>query len=90
MSHGETVLEVTDLRRVFAGRRGEPDRVAVERLSFSLQAGGGLAIVGDSGSGKTTTLRMVALTAPLRVRSWRAGVDARVVPGTRRAAPPRA
>lgn len=56
----ETVLEVTDLRRVFAGRRGEPDRVAVERLSFSLQAGGGLAIVGDSGSGKTTTLRMIA------------------------------
>jgi ABC-type glutathione transport system ATPase component len=56
----ETVLEVTDLRRVFAGRGGEPDRVAVDGLSFSLQAGGGLAIVGDSGSGKTTTLRMIA------------------------------
>ncbi|MFZ0386333.1 MAG: ATP-binding cassette domain-containing protein [Solirubrobacteraceae bacterium] len=56
----ETVLEVTDLRRVFAGRRGDPDRVAVDGLSLSLEAGGSLAIVGDSGSGKTTTLRMIA------------------------------
>jgi oligopeptide transport system ATP-binding protein len=56
----EPVLQVSELRRVFPGRRGEPERVAVDGLSFSLEAGGGLAIVGDSGSGKTTTLRMIA------------------------------
>jgi oligopeptide transport system ATP-binding protein len=56
----ELVLEVRDLRRVFAGRRGQPGRVAVEQLSFELAAGGALAIIGDSGSGKTTTLRMIA------------------------------
>lgn len=51
---------MNELRRVFPGRRGEGERVAVDGLSFSLEAGGGLAIVGDSGSGKTTTLRMIA------------------------------
>ncbi len=78
----EPVLEVRDLRRVFPGRRGQPGRVAVEQLSFELAVGGTLAIIGDSGSGKTTTLRMIAgldhptagtITVCGRPRSGRAG-----------------
>jgi oligopeptide transport system ATP-binding protein len=56
----ERLLEVTELRKVYQGRRGDPDRVAVDQVSFVLNAGESIAIVGNSGSGKTTTLRMIA------------------------------
>ena len=33
--------------------------IAVDRLSFQVQAGQTLALIGTSGSGKTTTLKMI-------------------------------
>jgi ABC-type glutathione transport system ATPase component len=76
----EPVLAVEGLRRVFGGRGGAPDRIAVAAMSFSLTDGGSLAIVGESGSGKTTTLRMIAGlevptegTVTLRGRTRRSG-----------------
>jgi len=56
-------LEVENLRKVYrvpGGKRDTADLVAVDRLSFQVQAGGSLAIVGESGSGKTTTARLIA------------------------------
>jgi ABC-type glutathione transport system ATPase component len=47
------VLEVEGLRKLFG------DHVAVEDMTFSLQPGRSLAIVGEWGSGKTTVARMV-------------------------------
>ncbi|MFT4216101.1 MAG: ABC transporter ATP-binding protein [Micropruina sp.] len=46
-----TLLEVTDLSVSFGRRR----RVAVEGVSFTLDAGQRLGIIGESGSGKTVT-----------------------------------
>ena len=49
-------LSVEHLSRRFAGA----ERPAVDDLSFSVGTGEVLALVGASGSGKTTTLRMIA------------------------------
>jgi putative spermidine/putrescine transport system ATP-binding protein len=49
-------LSVEHLSRRFAGA----DRAAVDDISFSVGPGEVLALVGASGSGKTTTLRMIA------------------------------
>jgi oligopeptide transport system ATP-binding protein len=57
------LLQVENLRKVYrvpGGKHRTADLVAVDRLSFRVQAGGSLAIVGESGSGKTTTARLIA------------------------------
>lgn len=54
----EPALLVSDLRKEFDG--GGHTVVAVDNLSFSIEAGGALAVVGESGSGKTTVARMVS------------------------------
>jgi peptide/nickel transport system ATP-binding protein len=58
------LLEVENLGRQFIVRRsalGRPTAIvtAVEGVSFSLQAGTTLALVGESGCGKTTLGRLV-------------------------------
>jgi ABC-type Fe3+/spermidine/putrescine transport system ATPase subunit len=49
-------LAIQNLTRRFA----DADRAAVDDISFTVGAGEVLALVGASGSGKTTTLRMIA------------------------------
>ncbi len=49
----ELVLEAVDVRKQFG------ELVAVDQLSFTVQRGGSLGIVGESGAGKTTVARMI-------------------------------
>ncbi|MBS1678279.1 MAG: ABC transporter ATP-binding protein [Actinobacteria bacterium] len=50
----EPIVEVAGLRKVFG------EHVAVDDVSFTVEAGSSLAIVGESGSGKTTVARMLS------------------------------
>ena len=54
----EVVLAASELRRVFPVRGSTP-HVAVDDVSFELRAGETLGLVGASGSGKTTTARLL-------------------------------
>jgi multiple sugar transport system ATP-binding protein len=54
----EIVIE--NLRKVYPGAKGQPDKVAVEGATFTIGDKEFLVLVGPSGCGKTTTLRMIA------------------------------
>ena len=53
-----SILEVNNLTKTFTGR-GQPDLTAVDHISFKLDAGECLGIIGESGSGKSTVANMV-------------------------------
>ncbi|MET0454223.1 MAG: dipeptide/oligopeptide/nickel ABC transporter ATP-binding protein [Mycobacterium sp.] len=62
MSRSDPLISVTDLRKVFAVRgedRKRSEFVAVDTISFDVERGETFGLIGESGSGKTTTGRMV-------------------------------
>ena len=65
MSNNENILEVTDLKKYFPIKGGMFNKVtghvkAVDGVTFNLKRGTTMGLVGESGCGKTTTLRLVA------------------------------
>lgn len=54
----EPILKVNDLTKVFT-RKSQPDFTAVNHISFELQPGECLGLIGESGSGKSTVVNMV-------------------------------
>lgn len=62
MDHGEPLLDVRDLRVVFSGERGLVH--AVNGVSFQLKAGRVLGLLGESGSGKSVTMRALLRILP--------------------------
>ena len=70
----EPILEVEHLGKVFGPRRGRAAVAAVDDVSFAVPPGGSLAIVGESGAGKTTVARLLlALETPTSGRICVAG-----------------
>lgn len=55
----EPILRVENLRKTFS-RQGQADFAAVNGINFELFPGECLAIIGESGSGKTTAVNLIA------------------------------
>ena len=69
---GGVALDVRGVSKVY--RRGRLEVVALREVSFRLEAGSALAIMGPSGAGKTTLLNILAgLDTPTRGEVWIAG-----------------
>ena len=54
----ETILKVENLTKVFS-RKGQPDFTAVNHIGFEMGPGECLGLIGESGSGKSTTVNMI-------------------------------
>ena len=57
--HNHNMLEVNNLSKNFAGTGRETEFTAVDGISFTLDAGECLDLIGESGCGKSTTARLI-------------------------------
>ena len=64
MATSAPLLRVTDLVAQFVGFKGQRIVKAVDGISFSLNAGETLGLVGESGCGKTTTCHAIFRLLP--------------------------
>lgn len=71
------MIELNDVRKVFPGRPGGADVVALDGVDLSVPAGDFAGVVGPSGSGKSTLIRLVNLLE--RPTSGSVTVDGRVL-----------
>ncbi len=75
-NNNDIALRVSDLVKVFPGRRGRPEARAVSGLSFEAKRGEIFGLLGPNGAGKTTTLKILTtLLAPTSGRAEVIGFD---------------
>jgi ABC-2 type transport system ATP-binding protein len=58
-SHGEVVISVTGLTKVFKDFWGRPKARAVDNVDFSVRRGEVFGLLGPNGSGKSTTVKLL-------------------------------
>ena len=56
----EKMLELRDLHKTYMAKKGAVQYEALKGISFDAFEGDFIAIMGESGSGKTTTLNIIA------------------------------
>ncbi|MEO5375460.1 MAG: ABC transporter ATP-binding protein [Alphaproteobacteria bacterium] len=56
----DDAIAVTDLTKVYAGRRGAPPRTALDRVSLSVPRGSFFGLLGPNGAGKSTLINILA------------------------------
>ena len=84
LPHIPAMLELKSITKSFHGPDGG-DRLLAQDLSLTIQTGETVAILGPSGTGKSTLLKMVAGLEPLDAGSvWFAGKDITTEPPERR------
>ncbi len=57
--NSEFSIEVQNLRKIFRGKKGYDDIVAVDDVSFTVKTGELFGFLGPNGAGKTTTINML-------------------------------
>lgn len=60
MKVSDITVELQDLQKVFVARRGVKAATAVSQMNLKIRRGEFFTLLGSSGCGKTTTLRMIA------------------------------
>ena len=71
-----TLLEVNNLKKIYSSRFGGASVQALSNVTFSVEQGEYLAIMGESGSGKSTAARCVMnLVQPRAGQIFYQGID---------------
>ena len=78
----EPILKVSGLTKTFS-RQGQADFTAVKNISFDLFPDECLAIIGESGSGKTTAVNMIARLVDVTSGSTHLCSSSSVMPSSR-------
>jgi ABC-2 type transport system ATP-binding protein len=55
-----TAIDITNLRRVYRGRRNDPDVVALDGVSMVVEEGEVRGLLGPNGAGKTTLVKILS------------------------------
>jgi ATP-binding cassette subfamily F protein 3 len=61
---GRTVIEVSNLTKVYPTRDGRGQKTILEDVSFQIDRGDRIALVGANGAGKSTLIRMLSSLEP--------------------------
>ncbi len=83
----ENAIEITGLRKTYAGQRGQPGHEALKGIDLTVPAGSIFGLLGPNGAGKSTLINILAglvTKSAGRVRIW--GFDQDVNPRQSRAA----
>ena len=60
MSANQPAIEIRDLKKLYRGEKGSPDKLALDGVSFDVPQGGVFGLLGPNGAGKSTLINILA------------------------------